>query len=323
MLNNFLLSKASVLFLTAIVLHSLVVPAWSMKEDEKDQNSNSAITVKNANNADENENNNADERNNTSAQDYFSALPLDLKVPILAMVAFDFGKTKKSLSNLAFVCNDWNINIINNNSKGGTIKSSIRRAWIYGRCGRNDIIDSEEQEIFSRFYKGALIYRPIEGSDEGMIRLPISGLRNPLESSFDLSQRGKAGQHLSIATGYRKAQTPANSGKLEIWIAPWFLIQGELGTTAAHFKPIMDHWKQENAPVGMFWTWGGDNMLDLYDHLTTKNMVELAQQSLCENWQTLPERPMMDEFCMCVSPALEASRTLHISFVNEIKLSQQ
>ena len=59
MSNNFLLSMASVLILAAVVLHSLVVPAWSMDgEDEKDQNNNSAITVKDSNNAGENENNN-------------------------------------------------------------------------------------------------------------------------------------------------------------------------------------------------------------------------------------------------------------------------
>lgn len=45
MLKNFLVSKVSVLALTAIVLHSLIVPVWSMSEED-DENSNSATTIK-------------------------------------------------------------------------------------------------------------------------------------------------------------------------------------------------------------------------------------------------------------------------------------
>ena len=129
-----------------------------------------------------------------------------------------------------------------------------------------------------------LIYRPNEGSDVGMVKLPIRELINPLEETFDLSRCGDTGKYLSIATGYRKGKRPENINKMEIWFAPRFLIEKELHTTAAHFKPIMANWKQEQAPVGMFWTWGKwDDMW--YDYLTTESMDNLSKIDLCKNWE--------------------------------------
>jgi GTP-binding protein EngB required for normal cell division len=139
------------------------------------------------------------------------------------------------------------------------------------------------ETIYERFLKGTLVYTPrgLNGlsNPAGMMTLPIKELANPLEGTFDLSRCGDTGKYLSIATGYRKGKKPENTNKVEIWFAPRFLIEKELNGTAAHFKPIIENWKQE-VSVGMFWTWGGwDSMLD-YDYLTTENIGNLSKIDL-------------------------------------------
>ena len=142
----------------------------------------------------------------------------------------------------------------------------------------------DEFKIYQRFLNGKLIFRPTEGSDEGMIELLISKLWNPLGGTFNLSECGDTYDYLSISTGYRKGKIAENAHKVEIWFAPRFLIERELGTTAGHFKPIMDDWIQDLAPVGMFWTDGGLDKLNCYNYLTTENMDNLCKMDLYENW---------------------------------------
>jgi hypothetical protein len=146
------------------------------------------------------------------------------------------------------------------------------------------------EAIYQRFLNGVLVYRPNPGNDAGMIKLPIAALKNPLESTFDLSKCGDTGQYLSISTGYRKKVNPANANKVEIWFAPKFLIEKELATTAGHFKQLFGGWMSASkwapdAHVGIFWTWGGDNDLDSYDYLTTKNMENLSKIDLFAIWR--------------------------------------
>ncbi|MBL8677229.1 MAG: hypothetical protein JNJ47_07430, partial [Alphaproteobacteria bacterium] len=74
--------------------------------------------------------------------------------------------------------------------------------------------------VYERFLRGILVYRPQEGSDVGMIEMPIADLANPLEGIFDLSRCGDAGNYLSIATGYRKGKKAENANKVEVWLAP-------------------------------------------------------------------------------------------------------
>jgi len=141
------------------------------------------------------------------------------------------------------------------------------------------------EEIYQRFLNGLLIYRPMKGSDVGMITLPISELRNPLEGTFDLSRCGDTGKYLSISTGYRKRKKPENAGKIEIWLAPRFLIEKELNTTAKHFQAIFPTKWNANAPVGMFWTWSGDAALSSMDYLTTESMNNLSRVAFNEIWK--------------------------------------
>ena len=271
MSKNFLLSKISVLTLTAVVLNSLIAPAWSM-EDEK--NSISHLTINHKN---EDVSKNSTEE--SVGTNYFAQCPPEIKASILEIAAFDVGEKKKDLSHLALVCKDWNRIVNNENS---IIKHMIKKSWVQGLY---NIIDPQEKEIFELFYKGRLIYRPNEGSDEGMIILPISALRNPLNSSFDLSRCGDTGQYLSIATGYRKVQTPANANKVEIWFTPRFLVDKEMPHLAPnhHMRAIIGSWDAARAPIGIFWTWGGwnaTNHMTYCDYLTTVSMEQLGMPDL-------------------------------------------
>ena len=290
MLKNFLLSKVSVLALTAIVLNSLIAPAWSVGngEDENQNQNSSAITVKNSNENDENEKNNEDGNTNSIKEsqeiDYFASVPVEITTNILTLAAFGVGEEKKDLSTLACVCKLWEA-IVNNEDK--VTKHAIKKSWVRGLY---NIIDPQHIAIFDQFYKGVLIYRPIEGSDERMISLPISDLSDPLAGKFDLSQCGDAGREMSIATGYRKVQTPANADKVEIWFTPRFLVDKEMPQLAQnhHIRAIIGNWDAARAPIGIFWTWGGwdagEGMAEC-DYLISESLGELGAGNLLENFQ--------------------------------------
>jgi hypothetical protein len=140
------------------------------------------------------------------------------------------------------------------------------------------------EAIYQRFLNGVLVYRPQPGNDAGMIKLPIADLKpNPLEGTFDLSLCGDAGKYLSISTGYRKVIKPKNAKKVEIWLAPRFLIEKELATTASHFNAIIGKWTAD-AYVGIFWNWGGDNNLSWFDYLVSQDIENLSKNNLYENW---------------------------------------
>lgn len=135
------------------------------------------------------------------------------------------------------------------------------------------------EDIYRRFLEGKLIYT--DPNSKARKELLIRDLTNPLEGTFDLSECGDTGAYLSIATGYRKAQKPENINKLEIWIAPRFLVEGEISTAAKHLQPIMGSWNAATAPVGLFWSWGGWGNKD-YDYLVSESFEELGSANLYE-----------------------------------------
>ncbi len=142
------------------------------------------------------------------------------------------------------------------------------------------IFSPAAEAVFQRFLRGALIYRPNPESDEGMVVMPIADLLNPLEGTFDLFPYGDAKQHFSISTGYRKEKKAENDDKVEICVAPHFLIERNLAGNAAHYKPIMANWNAATAPVGIFWAWGSEDLKE-YDYLTTQSMDILGSENLC------------------------------------------
>jgi len=258
MLKSILLSKASVLTLTAVVLTSLMTPAWSM-EDHPEQTDTHTITRK---------------RNN------FSKCPEALVGHLLTGPAYNLGAQNEPLDTLAGVCTDWRRLIKE--------RESAKRSWHNGRLvmlkTTHGITDPQEKETLHRFYNGKLIYRPIAGSDDEIITLHISGLKNPLKGTFDLSSCGDTGQYLSIATGCHTGKKAKNAKKVEVWIAPRFVIARDLQGPASHFAPIMDRWVAETAPVGLFFTWGGWDNLDSYDYLTTHSIDSFSSGNLYKLW---------------------------------------
>ena len=133
------------------------------------------------------------------------------------------------------------------------------------------------EEVYRRFLGGVLIYK--QGTAEE-VRLPIAALADPLDGVFDLSGCGDTGQHLSIATGYRKAKKAENASKVETWIAPRFLMERNVSGSAAHYGPIMAGWDGARAPVGIFYDWGNWDNLGWFDYLTTKSFDEVGSNNL-------------------------------------------
>src|SRR3990167_6355937 len=151
------------------------------------------------------------------------------------------------------------------------------------------------EDIYERFLKGVLVYRPNEGSDVGKIELPIAALANPLEGTFDLSRCGDAAQYLSINTGIRKVQTPANASKVEIWFTPRFLVDKEMLQLAKnhHMREIIGNWDAARAPIGIFWTWGGwnaENQISYCDYLTTESMNDMGAENVFKKYQKRKSR---------------------------------
>jgi hypothetical protein len=204
-------------------------------------------------------------------ENYFLHIPAEMKHSILKETLMLDRLQNKSFEdackNLSGVCKYWHT----------IIKKNAQR-WV---CEYFNI-KKEDKDVFWRFFKGKLIFKPDPNSDKEMVKLFISSLPNPLEGTFNLP---KYSEYLSINTGYRKGKKEENAEKSEIWIAPRFLIERDLETTAMHFKPIMDNWNQEQAPVGMFWNWGGEVVLKYFDYRTAESMENLSKISLYRNWQ--------------------------------------
>ena len=155
------------------------------------------------------------------------------------------------------------------------------------------------EEIYQRFFKGELIYRP-QGIDktEGEVRLRIADLKSPLEGTFDLSKCGDAGNYLSINTGYRKGMKQENADKVEIWLTPRFLVEKEQSGSAKHLQPIMSKWSKDIS-VGVLYTWGGwddmsnfdYNIITSVDLMSKKNLYEILCASRPRSCVPLPLRP--------------------------------
>ena len=162
------------------------------------------------------------------------------------------------------------------------------------------------EDIYLRLLRGVLVYSPNPGSEVGKIEMRVSDLANPLEEAFDLSRFGDVGQYLSIATGYRKSKKAENASKIEIWITPWFLIKEELLGSASHFANIMGSWDPRTAPVGIFFTWGGYDILGWYEYLTTEGMDECVNTNFYEKW--VDSNCAWGEAACCARPSLGPPR---------------
>lgn len=221
----------------------------------------------------------------TIDSEIFPNLPNEMGSRIIEYAAFEQCLNDELPVNLVLVCKAWHKETQYHMEPG----KRCYKAW-YGIYGHED--------IYETFFKGVLLYRPNLDSDEGMITLKISELKepssegtsykllkkNPLEGTFDLSTCGDAGKYLVISTGHRKGKKAENNNKIEIWLAPKFIIEKNLKSSAGHLQPIMSDWNEEIAPIGIFWTWGGWDNLNGYDYLSNKTLADIGSKNLYENW---------------------------------------
>jgi hypothetical protein len=132
------------------------------------------------------------------------------------------------------------------------------------------------EDIYIRFIKGRLIFKPNRDNDTGRVEIPFSSFPNPLDGTFDLSRCEPVGKYVSISSGYRSGQKTENRNKHEVWIVPRFVIEKSLSTTAKHFASVMDKFL---SPVGIFWTWGAwdsSKMMEWYDYVTMQSFDQLS-----------------------------------------------
>ncbi|MBA3814807.1 MAG: hypothetical protein H0X26_10085 [Alphaproteobacteria bacterium] len=210
----------------------------------------------------------------------FPDLPNEMQSSIIEDAAFKQCLNNELPVNLALVCKTWHAETQYHMEPG----KLCYKAW-YGIFGHED--------IYETFLKDVLLYRPIRDSDEGMITLKISELKdtlpegetsykllkkNPLEGTFDLSACGDEGKYLVISTGYRKGINPKNKDKTEIWIAPHFMIEKKIAN-APHLNCMMGNWDKIAAPVGVFFNWG-DDPNEYFDYCPTKYLNFISENNL-------------------------------------------
>lgn len=142
------------------------------------------------------------------------------------------------------------------------------------------------EDVYKTFLRGKLVYRPIEGNDEGLIEPTILRLPTPLDGEFGVSGHsyGYAGDYVSIYTGYRKKQIPENTNKLEVWLAPRFLVEHDLGNPPRNFGKILEEWDKE-IPFGIFFTHGGYDNLEKYSYNVQEKHTELNYKNLYQIYQ--------------------------------------
>jgi hypothetical protein len=112
------------------------------------------------------------------------------------------------------------------------------------------------EEVYFRFLKGKIVYKPNNDNDIGRKEFTIASLANPLEGMFDISKCDETAQYLQISTGFRTRVDPANKNKAEIWIVPQFLLQRDPRAKAYNdFLQMLP--EQRNKPFAIMFTWGG------------------------------------------------------------------
>ncbi len=176
--------------------------------------------------------------------------------------------------NLRQVCKHWQSIF----DQGTKFNEDRNQFWINELVSAYDTIG--HGDICRRFLNGVLKYTPDVGEGLQIIDLRIIDLKKPFAGEINLSKCGNAGTHLSISTGYRKGKKQENENKLEIWFAPWFVINRDIQGPASHFNPIFNTWNGTVAPIGIFWTGGWWNCLDDYCYLTNKDIDFISSNNL-------------------------------------------
>ncbi len=118
------------------------------------------------------------------------------------------------------------------------------------------------------------------------------------DGSIDLSNPifGDSSEYLRITTDPEKFFNIDENGKrLIILIAPRFLIEEKIGSSAKTFEPIMAKWNEADAPIGIFYRMEYWKNVSWYYYLTTKNIISISKNNLYENWRAGAPAPILED----------------------------
>ncbi len=129
------------------------------------------------------------------------------------------------------------------------------------------------------------------------------------DGSIDLSNTevfGDASKYLLITTDPEKFFSFNKDGKrLVVLIAPRFLIEEKMQSKAKFFKPIMDQWKEDQAPIGIFYRMEFWN-IDVYNYLTKANLISISNKSLGDLLSAAKDRPLTPDYSEWAEGSKEA-----------------
>ncbi len=112
------------------------------------------------------------------------------------------------------------------------------------------------------------------------------------DGSIDLSDPifGETSRFLLITTDPEQFfNIDEERRRLVVLIAPRFLIEEKIGSSAAPFQPIMANWKEDQAPIGIFYRSSDEKDLSKYDFITSANLISISKNNLHQNWATRPQ----------------------------------
>jgi hypothetical protein len=131
---------------------------------------------------------------------------------------------------------------------------------------------------------GKLIYTPNNGEKATF------NIKDLVETNgcIDLSNNifGDTSKYFLITTDLEEFfRIDKKTGKLVMLIAPRFLIEEKIGSSAKPFEPIMANWKEEQAPIGIFWRMENWDNLREYDYITSENVTAISNINMFRCWE--------------------------------------
>lgn len=208
-------------------------------------------------------------------ESYFKNSPPEINNKILTQAFIsniEDSNDINSIKNIKYVCKEW-CQIVND-KQNNILKNAIISS--FNLC-------EDEYKNFQRFLNGRLVYSLQDG--QLLLLKKIADLKNPLRDTLYTSEE------VSISTGYRERRQKRNKNKLEIWIAPWFLIKKELTSTATHLKGTCN-WSDQ-ASIGIFWAAGKWDKLGWYDYLIMKDFDSIGNNTLHSKYSSAIQSPFV------------------------------
>ncbi len=141
-------------------------------------------------------------------------------------------------------------------------------------------VTPEDEAIFQIFSKAKLVYKPNVNNDEGKIELLFSKFVNLHNGVFDLSKCDEADKYLRFTTNPSIffALEEANNAKLNIFMAPHYLINKFITTAAKPFDGIIHNWKKATVPIAFFLRMSSWTNAAYFYYLTTKSVEQLSNE---------------------------------------------